>query len=216
MIQPVLINLNPNKYSHDFHYYLSEVKLDRCVGSCDILNDLSIKVWVTDKTGYLNLSVLNMITGKNESKILTKDISCEGKCKFDGRKCNSNQKWNNDKCWYECKKYHLCERDYIWNLITCSCKNGKYLDSITDNSVITCDKIIDADVEAKSYDKETKTIPKNIICKTKSFYILLAFLLITIASLIVFSIYFCLIKYKAKQKHLLPYYVADDKLINVL
>ena len=92
MIQPVLINLNPNKYSHDFHYYLSEVKLDRCVGSCDILNDLSIKVWVTDKTGYLNLSVLNMITGKNESKILTKDISCEGKCKFDGRKCNSNQK----------------------------------------------------------------------------------------------------------------------------
>ena len=38
-----------------------------------------------------------MITGKNESKILTKDISCECKCKFDGRKCNSNQWWNNDK-----------------------------------------------------------------------------------------------------------------------
>ena len=29
-----------------------------------------------------------MITGKNESKILTKDISCECKCKFYGRKCN--------------------------------------------------------------------------------------------------------------------------------
>ena len=29
-----------------------------------------------------------MITGKNESKILTKDISCECKCKFDKRKCN--------------------------------------------------------------------------------------------------------------------------------
>ena len=39
-----------------------------------------------------------MITGKNESKNLTKDISCECKCKFDGRKCNSNQKWNNDRC----------------------------------------------------------------------------------------------------------------------
>ena len=38
-----------------------------------------------------------MITGKNESKILTKDISCKCKCKFDGRKCNSNQWWNNDK-----------------------------------------------------------------------------------------------------------------------
>ena len=27
-----------------------------------------------------------MITGKNESKFLTKDISCKCKCKFDGRK----------------------------------------------------------------------------------------------------------------------------------
>ena len=36
--------------------------------------------------------MLNMITGKNQSKILNKDISCECKYKFDGRKCNSNQK----------------------------------------------------------------------------------------------------------------------------
>ena len=42
----------------------------------------------------------NMITGKNESKILTNNTSCECKCKFDGRKCNSNQKRNNDK--YQC------------------------------------------------------------------------------------------------------------------
>ena len=33
-----------------------------------------------------------MITGQNESKILTKDKSCECKCKYDRRKCNSNQK----------------------------------------------------------------------------------------------------------------------------
>ena len=38
-----------------------------------------------------------MITEKNESKILTKDISCECKCKFDERKCNSNPKLHNDK-----------------------------------------------------------------------------------------------------------------------
>ena len=39
-----------------------------------------------------NLSVFNVITAINESKILTKHILCECKCKFDGRKCNSNQK----------------------------------------------------------------------------------------------------------------------------
>ena len=73
---------------------------------------------------------------KNESNFLTKDRSCECKCKFDGRKCNSNQKWNNYKCQRKCQKHHICEKD-IWHPATCSCKNGKYLASITDDLVIT-------------------------------------------------------------------------------
>ena len=40
--------------------------------------------------------MFNRITGINESKKLTKHISCECKCKFDGRNCNSNQWWNNN------------------------------------------------------------------------------------------------------------------------
>ena len=86
----------------------------------------------------------------------------------------------------------MCEKDYIWN----PSKNGKYLESITDSSVIACDEIIE---ETKSFNK------KNAICKTKNVYILLIFLLITIALLINVSIYCYLIKYKSKQKHLLPY-----------
>ena len=38
-----------------------------------------------------------MITGINEWKTLTKHISWECKCKFDGTKCNSNQNWDNNK-----------------------------------------------------------------------------------------------------------------------
>ena len=67
-------------------------------GSCHTLDDLSYKVFVPKKTEDLNLSVFNMMTGINESKTLTKLVSCRCKCKYDGRKCNSNQKWNNDKC----------------------------------------------------------------------------------------------------------------------
>ena len=37
-----------------------------------------------------------MITGINKSKTLTKHVSCKCKCKFEGRKCNSDQWWNND------------------------------------------------------------------------------------------------------------------------
>ena len=85
-----------------------------------------------------------------------KHISCECKCKFDGKKCNSNQKWKNHKCWCDCKKHNICEKEDIWNSATCSCKNGKYLANIVDDSVIMCDEIIDG--EAKPYGEETKTI----------------------------------------------------------
>ena len=91
MIQPTLINLHPNEYSQESQYYPFAVKLDRCVGSCNTLNYLSDKVCIPDKTEDLNLSKLNMITGINESKTLTKYISFKCKCKFDGRKYNSNQ-----------------------------------------------------------------------------------------------------------------------------
>ena len=85
-----------------------------------------------------------------------KYISCECKYKFDGRKFNSNQKWNYDKFQCKCKKHHTCENDYIWNPVTCNYKNGKYLASIIDNLVIMCDEIIDA--EPNLYDQETKTV----------------------------------------------------------
>ena len=90
MIQTTLINLHPNEYSQEFRYYPFTVKLDRSVGSCKILNDLS-NICVPNKTEDLNLSILNMITEINESETLTKNISCECKCRFDGRKCNSGQ-----------------------------------------------------------------------------------------------------------------------------
>ena len=75
-----------------------------------------------------------------------------------------------------------------------------------------CDEII---------EEETKTVTtnfdeKNAIYKTKNLYILLAFLLITIALLIAVSIYYYLTKCKAKQKHLLPFHVTNNELKEVL
>ena len=39
MTQPSLINLHTNECSQEFHYYQFAVKLDRCIGSCNTLND---------------------------------------------------------------------------------------------------------------------------------------------------------------------------------
>ena len=51
-----------------------------------------------------------MITGINES---IKQILCNCKCKLDGKKCDSDQWWNKDKCQCQCTKRHVCEKDYI-------------------------------------------------------------------------------------------------------
>ena len=61
-IQTIFINLCPNEYSHEFHYYSFTVKLDNCFGICNTFNDLSSKVSVLNKSESLNLSVFNMIT----------------------------------------------------------------------------------------------------------------------------------------------------------
>ena len=90
IIQPILINLHPNEYSQEVHYYPFAVKVDKCVGSCNTLNDLSNKVCVPNKTQDLNLSMFNMVTRINQLKTLTKCKSCECKFKFDRRKCNSD------------------------------------------------------------------------------------------------------------------------------
>ena len=67
----------------------------------------------------LNIHVFNLITGINESKILTKHISCDCEYKFGGRKCNSNQKWKNDKCVCESKirKNIMCVKTVIFGIL---------------------------------------------------------------------------------------------------
>ena len=41
MIQPTLNNLHPSKYSQEFHHYPFAVKLERCVGNYNNLNNSS-------------------------------------------------------------------------------------------------------------------------------------------------------------------------------
>ena len=65
-IKPTFINLHPNKYSQELHYYPFMIKLGKCVGCCNTLNHLSNKVRVSNKTEDLNIHVFNLITGKSE------------------------------------------------------------------------------------------------------------------------------------------------------
>ena len=139
-----------------------------------------------------------MITGKNESKTLTKDVSCKYKWKKMEEnviQINGGITINVD---VSVKKRQLSEKDYIWNHATCSCEKWKHLPSIMDDSAITCDEISHTTKKHKQFQQ---ILMKKVACKTQNFYILLVFLLITIALLIAVSIYYYLVKHKAKLKH---------------
>ena len=115
-----------------------------------------------------------MIKRTHESKTMTKHISCKCRCKFDGRKCNSNQKWTTINVHVSAKIQ----------------ENNKHLESIIDDSVIMCDETIDA-----LWSEPTKTMPinfnnKKVTYTMNNFYIIIAFLLITILLLIIVGIYY--------------------------
>ena len=76
-------------------------------------------VFVPNKTKHLNVSFFNMIAAINESKIITKRISCKCECNFRSRKCNFSQNWNKDGCRCECKnqKQHLCAKNIIFRIL---------------------------------------------------------------------------------------------------
>ena len=96
MVRPTLVDLNPV----ELKYYPFMIILNKYTGSCNVL---SPKVRVPKETKDINVKAFNMITNKNEAKAMTEHISCDCKCKFNSTTCNSNQKWNNKTCQWECK-----------------------------------------------------------------------------------------------------------------
>ena len=113
MIRRILIDLNPP----DLQYYSFMISLDKCTGSCNVL---SPEMCVPKKTKDKNVKVLNMITNKNEAKIIRKHISYVYQCKFNS-------------------KYYCC------NPSTCIRVNSNYLKSIDDTSVSQC-KILSSQI----------------------------------------------------------------------
>ena len=141
--RPTLIDLNPVK----FNYYPFMVSLDKFDwNSNNAADDLSAKVCVPSKKKGVNVKVFNMITGINGAKTFVKHLSCDSKCKFDSKACNSNPKWNNERCQYECKNYQTCEEEYSWNPSASIWENGKYLKSVADDSKIVFDEIMNVTI----------------------------------------------------------------------
>ena len=80
------------------------------------------------------------------------------------KECNSNEKWNKDKCQGEGKnpiKHRIWKANYVWNPSACASEiNYAYTKSLLDDTIVTCDEIID--MVAKFYKNVSDTVSINL------------------------------------------------------
>ena len=152
----------------------------------------------------------------NETRHIKWHETCKCVCRLDKIICNSKQRWNEDKCRWECKELidkGVCDKGYVWNPSNCececdkSCNIGEYLDY---SSCKCRKKIIDPLVEecTKKID-ETKLVnifvenENNSRCTSYLVYKVLFFIFFIINGGLI--IYFVYHKYVNSIKHDLPY-----------
>ena len=61
------------------------VMLETCNEICNTIDNLNGRICVLNKTKTGNINLSHMAKRINEAKALTKHISCDCKCKFDGK-----------------------------------------------------------------------------------------------------------------------------------
>ena len=118
-------------------FYPYSIKVNKCSGSCNSINDPYSKMCVSDVAKNINVKVFNLVSRTNEKRHVKWHETCRFKCRLDVSVCNNKQRWNNGKCRCECKELidsGRCDKGFIWNPSNCececnkSCDVGEYLD----------------------------------------------------------------------------------------
>ena len=130
--------LDVNERVGEALFYLYNVLVNKCSGSCDTLDDPMAKMCVPNIIKRVNMKVYNFLMRLNETRNVLWHKSCKCVCRLNSSVCNSKQIWNNDTCKCDCNEDFAgiitCNKGYIWNPSTCECqcdtwcKPGQYLD----------------------------------------------------------------------------------------
>ena len=126
-IKPEIININSNEPL----LYPCSVRVNKCSGSCNNINDPYAKLCVPDVFKNIKVKVFNLVSKTNETRHIKWHETCKCKCILDAIVCNNKQRWNKGKCRRECKELIdkvRCDQGFIWNPSNCNCKCGKPCD----------------------------------------------------------------------------------------
>ena len=204
-VRSEITNVNTNEPM----FYPYSIKINKCKGSCNTINDPYAETCVPDTIKNVNVKVFNLMARTNETRHIKWNNTCKFKCRLDAIVCSNNQRCNEDKCRCECKELidkGICDKGLIWNASNCECECdklcdvGEYLDyknckcrkSIIDKLVEECCKNIDGN--EMFYNETLDVIPLNVyksVCSSRMIYIVLfVVFLITIICICSVFIYF--------------------------
>ena len=163
-VRPEIININSNNPI----FYPFSIKINKCSGNCNNINNPYAKICVPDVIKNLNFKVFNLMSLTNETRHIKKHESCKCICRLDGIICNSKQRWYENKCRCECKELvdkGVCGKEYIWkpSNFECECDKSCDIGYYLDYSNYKCrKKIFDKLVkECTENIEETKLVKKN-------------------------------------------------------
>ena len=206
-VRPKIVDINSNSPM----FYPFSIKVNKCSGNCNNVNNLYAKICVLDTVKDLNVKIFNLMSRTNETRHIEWYKTCKCICRLDKIIFNSKQRWNKDKCRCECKE--LIDKGYVWNPSNCececdkSCNIGEYLN----NSNCKCrKKLVDQLVEECTENiKATKLIKVTVenenkdSCRSYVVYKVLFIMFFMIN--IVVIIYFVYHVYVNRIRYNLPY-----------
>ena len=110
-IRPEIININTNEPL----FYPYRIKINRCKGISNTIDDPYAKICVPDQIKNKNVKVFNLMSRTNETRHITWHKTCKCKCRLDASICINKQKRNDEKCRCECKKLidkGICDKGF--------------------------------------------------------------------------------------------------------
>ena len=107
-----LININNNEPV----FYPFSIKVNKCSGRCNNINNPYAKLCVSDVVKNINVKVFNLMLWSNTTKRIEWHETCKYKCRSNSSVFNNKQRWNEDKCRCECRELvdkKRCDKGFI-------------------------------------------------------------------------------------------------------
>ena len=211
-VRPKIVDINSNSPM----FYPFSIKVNKCSGNCNNINDPYAKTCVPDTVKNLNVRVFNLMSRTNETRSIKCHKTCKCICRLDKIICNSKQRWNEDECRCERKELidkGVCDKGYVWNPSNCKCECDKYcsIGEYLDYSNCKCrKKLVDQLVEECTENiNETKFIKVTVENENKdsccSYVVYKVLFIIFFMINIIIIIYFVYHVYVNRIRYNLPY-----------